>query len=352
MQKNMIILAMACTLCACQNLPFAQKNTQLAPIEAKVLLNTRALMQSKEPMLVAPVGTKMAVSMGGGVGLYQNGAPLWQQQIGAISAIGADDAHIVVGTQKGDLILLDAHGKTLWQVNMGATSQSVPLIHQGQVVVLTNDGAVVAYEVQTGKRAWRYAWQKTPVSAYGAATPMAYGEMVLIGAPDGRIYVLDNQGNVRFSARVGKPMPLGDIDVAPLVVGNMLYATSNQHTTAIDMQTGQVVFNKDFGAKISPIAFADGVVIVAQDGTVHLLDKNGATIWQNDMLAKRHPNTAAVLNDVLYVGEGDMIHGFDRAGKAVARHKMAGMVANMYTQGNALYVQTYGTHGVYVLTQQ
>lgn len=85
--------------------------------------------------------------------------------------------------------------------------------------------------------------------------------------------------NIRWSAAIGKGADFGFI---PAVVNDAVYAaTPSGQLAKVNLQTGQILWNKQVAKKLSAGAGSDGDVVAvgASDGTVIAYDTNGNELW-------------------------------------------------------------------------
>ncbi len=124
-----------------------------------------------------------------------------------------------------------ATGKLVWEAPAGASwAPGTPAVARGKVIAGCGDGAVRAYERATGKLAWEHATAPCPfrIISYRsdpvgiASSPTISGDLVYVGAGDGRLYALDlERGSLVWSHDFGAP-----VLAAPAISGNLLVAAT------------------------------------------------------------------------------------------------------------------------------
>jgi outer membrane protein assembly factor BamB len=268
----------------------------------------------------------------------------------AAPAVWADTLY--VGSAKGWFYALRAaNGQVRWRKLVGSVV-CAPLIDRGMLYVGTNDGYLVALDAQTGEEKWRYQSrgpiEQTPASTgdliifaneadqvvavnaidgkfkwqYKSETPEEYtlrghagvtvdGELAYTGFSNGTLVALrrDN-GSVAWSTSLkAEADRFMDVDATPLVIEDVLYASSSSGGVyAIDKTTGFVRWRLPFYDASMPSATgnvgglaSDGktlYVSVADLGT-YAIDLGGNIIWRVGARGGGEPATPVVFADML-----------------------------------------------------
>jgi outer membrane protein assembly factor BamB len=268
----------------------------------------------------------------------------------AAPAVWADTLY--VGSAKGWFYALRAaNGQVRWRKLVGSVV-CAPLIDRGMLYVGTNDGYLVALDAQTGEEKWRYQSrgpiEQTPASTgdliifaneadqvvavnaidgkfkwqYKSETPEEYtlrghagvtvdGELAYTGFSNGTLVALrrDN-GSVAWSTSLkAEADRFMDVDATPLVIEDVLYASSSSGGVyAIDKTTGFVRWRLPFYDASMPSATgnvgglaSDGktlYVSVADLGT-YAIDLGGNIVWRVGARGGGEPATPVVFADML-----------------------------------------------------
>jgi len=140
-------------------------------------------------------GRVYAAAIEGGVRALdlQTGKELWHHKMEEerVSAVGAGQDLVVIGTLSGKVIALDpATGDEKWSAQANNEIIAPPVIGQGNVVVHANDGQVLCYQLTDGTRRW--VWNRDqPTLIVRGNGPVTLGPgLVFVGNDDGTLSAL------------------------------------------------------------------------------------------------------------------------------------------------------------------
>jgi len=146
----------------------------------------------------------------------------------------------------------------------------------------------------------RVTW-RTMLGGSSKSTPAFLGDLVLIGANDGRLYALDaTSGEVKWTVQTG-----GDVLGGPRVRDGKVYVGSGDGKLYEVTREGEVARTFDAGAPIysSPAAAKDAVIVATSAGTVHAVSLDiFEEKWRSDA-----PEYA--IEDTLFVTDGLVCFG-------------------------------------------
>ncbi len=149
----------------------------------------------------------------------------------------------------------------------------------------------------------RVAW-RAMLGGSSKSTPAFLGDLVLVGANDGRLYALDGRsGKVRWTVQTG-----GDVLGGPLVRGEKAYVGSADGKLYEVTAKGSVARTFDAGAPIysSPAAAKDAVVVATSAGTVHAVSLDTfEEKWRSDAPEYAIEDTLFVTDDLVCFGAWD-----------------------------------------------
>jgi len=310
-------------------------------------------------------GRVYAAALSGGVRALdlQTGRTLWRYQpsrergkprLRLSGGPGAGEGLVVIGTLDGQVIALNAaDGREKWKTRVSGEVIAAPAIAQGRVLVRSNDGRVTALDAGNGQQRWLYNRELPSLTVRGNA-PIVTGPGVLfVGNDDGTVsaLALDN-GQPLWEQVVALPEGrtelerMADVDAAPVLDGNTLYATSfKNQTVAIEGPTGRPLWAHDHGSAGGLAVSSGHVVITDAQGTVYGLDKiTGRPIWSQQTLARRGLSGAAIHGDYAVVGDyKGYVHWLNlRDGAFAARARSRGgeaLLAQPVVMGNIVLVQ-------------
>lgn len=306
------------------------------------------------PVLLLLAGCS-SIRLDGPLGAPAEGAPTfpleraWERDAQAAFGRGAPyltDQYVVVGTRRGEVVVIDRDdGRTVGVGEFG-TSVEGPLAVSASGAVLyvptaDRDGGVSAYDVRSERRLWR--WEGGAVVA-GVAR---LGGTVVTATLDGRTVGLDaDTGAPRWTSR---PDTTAQVHAAPLDLGGggVLIADDRGRVRRLEARTGAEVWSVDVGAPVyeTPAMRDGGVYVPTTRGRLVALDAaTGAARWTYDAEAVLRLSTPAPAEAVVAVGQTDgAVVALDRATGAVRwTYRTDGNVsAAPLWAGGVLLVGTY-----------
>jgi outer membrane protein assembly factor BamB len=199
----------------------------------------------------------------------RNGRKYWDHRLeGEVPAdlVGGNSALYLATAEWNGQVHARAveRGRMIWKHPVGPTSHS-PLLDDNIIYQGTDNGWVYALKASTGDQVWR-----TRVSGSVAATPVSFGDAIIIAAQTDTLYRLTKKdgsisARAHLEAGVAAPMAIsGDVLVLPTYGGAVV---------GISATTLRSVWRVDTGA---PVLAAPAV---GADGTIHVINRN-AEIWR------------------------------------------------------------------------
>ncbi|HFD79628.1 MAG TPA: outer membrane protein assembly factor BamB [Gammaproteobacteria bacterium] len=266
----------------------------------------------------------------------ESGRKIWRSRTGiAISAaVGVGEGLVLVGSSEADVVALDADsGEQRWHTQVSSEILSVPQIYEGVVVVQTVDGNVTGLDADNGTRLWIYDGSAPVLTLRGTSTPLVEQGAVMAGFANGKIIALDAaSGRQLWEAQVAVPhgrselQRMVDIDANAVLRDGILYVVSYQgRLAAIDLQSGQLVWNRDMSAYAGIAVDESQVYVSDADSVVWALDRaTGASLWRQSKLRRRMLTGPAVVSAYVAVGDFEgylhLLSRFD--GSIVGRRKV------------------------------
>jgi outer membrane protein assembly factor BamB len=146
--------------------------------------------------------------------------------------IAAGDLAIVTGgwpsAARPILAIRVADGSIAWRHERGSPYTSTPLVHDGLLYVLTDNGILSAYQVSDGVRV--YQQRVTREGASFSASPVAAGGRLYFASEDGKVYVVR-------AGRTFELLATNEMDEAcmatPAPSGNLLLVRTRTHLYAL-----------------------------------------------------------------------------------------------------------------------
>lgn len=308
--------------------------------------------------------TVYAASTSGDVVRVDDGKQTWKIDAGqALSGgVGADEAMVVVGSPKGDLLAYSsADGKLLWTSKASSEILSPPVLGGGLVIVRSGDNRLTAYDAADGKRKWFFQRPTPALSLRVSARPLIDGKYVFVGFPGGKlIAVSTSNGAAAWEGTVALPKGateldrVADITSAPVVSGRSVCAVAFQGRVAcFDLGNGNLVWARDMSSATGLDIDSRFLYVSDDKGAVHALDMaSGASIWRQDKLSLRRLTAPVARRGYVAVADVQgVVHFLSRDdGSFIARLATDGspVVAPLQKHGNGLLVQT-SKGGIYAI---
>lgn len=273
------------------------------------------------------------------------------------SGVGSSSNHVFVGTLKGEVVALDANtGSEVWRTRLSSEILSPPQSNGSELAVQTLDGKVYGLKVSDGSQLWMNDSAIPALTLRGTSTPLITSTSVYAGFSTGKVMALDvKDGTVQWEQRVAAAQGRSelervvDINAAPLIVGDILYAVSYQgRLVALNRGTGQGLWAQQASSYNNLGAGMGYIFVSGADDTVKAYDaRSGALIWENDQLARRQIGAPQTFGSYVAVADFEgYVHIMNQSdGQFVARRKVDGdgVRTPMVGVGDVLYV--YGNSG-------
>ena len=153
-------------------------------------------------------------------------------QVKVSTPVAAGDLVIVTGgwpsAARPIRAIRAADGSIAWQLERGSPYTTTPIVHEGLLYVLTDNGILSAYRVTDGTRIYQ---QRLAADAGGfSASPVVAAGRLYIASEDGKIYV------VRTGAKY-ELLATNDMDevcmATPAPVGDTLFVRTKSHLYAL-----------------------------------------------------------------------------------------------------------------------
>jgi outer membrane protein assembly factor BamB len=226
-----------------------------------------------------------------------NGSRLWrfdpkpedQSDHSYGGGIAIDGKRLYVATGYGQVISLDAAtGREVWRQPLASPAHGAPTVSDGRVFVITVENELDALAAIDGHRLWTHNGLPEPAELLGAASPAALGDIVVVPYSSGEIFALrvDNgrplwTDNLASSKMSGALSSLADIRGAPVIDRDRVFALSHSGImVAIDLRTGERVWEQDIGGTHAPWVAGDYVYVLSNDvDLICMTRKDGHIRW-------------------------------------------------------------------------
>jgi outer membrane protein assembly factor BamB len=282
------------------------------------------------------------------------GKRLWETglDMSVSGAVGVGEDVVVLGNSKGRVVALDkSTGAKLWETEVSSEILAPAAVHAGVAVVQSVDGKVVGLSTTDGKRLWLHERSEPALSLRGTSRPVIAGDLVLTGFASGKIVALGlRDGHLQWEFVVAPPRGrneierLVDVDVAPLLLGEALFAVSYQgKIIAVELRTGRVAWSRDMSSFTGMEVDRSNIYLTDEKDQVLALDlRTGASVWKQDRLRARQLNAPVLSEGYIVVGDYEgYVHWLSREdGHFVARQRVGSdaIRTRAITGTQALYV--------------
>lgn len=223
----------------------------------------------------------------------------------ALKGAGLAYAHgkIYATTGFGGVFALDTEdGNIIWKHYEKTPIRIAPTAGSNKVFVQTIENVLIALNQNDGSEIWRYAAQNEDTVLVGGAAP-AYDvsmDILIAGFSNGEIRAI--------KASTGSPLwgdylvsgyrnnilsEINAIRANPVIGKDMVYAAGNNILTAIDLRTGQRLWEREFGSNNQP--WLAGKVLYVLSEISHLLaidTESGKIIWDTKVPAGENVSDA------------------------------------------------------------
>jgi outer membrane protein assembly factor BamB len=251
---------------------------------------------------------------------------------------GAGETVVAVGTAKGEVLAFDTNGKPLWTAYVSSEVIAPPRVSGAIVIVFSGDGRIYGLAAADGKTAWVDQRINPPLTVRNAAGGVVSRGGLLVGTPGGRLLAVDAQtGTVAWEGAVATPRGatelerIADVTSLPYVDEKEVCAAAYQGRVAcFELVRGTLIWSRDVSSLAGITADAQRLYVVDDKGVVQAFDRsNGASVWKQDVLAKRRIGGPQLVGDDLGVVDVEgYLHVLSRAdGAYVGRLATDGSLA-------------------------
>lgn len=191
--------------------------------------------------------------------------------------VSAGDGRVYATTGQGIVAAFDAAtGAQVWKVTLGTPFRGAPTVAGGRIYALTQDNQLFALDAAKGTTAWSVAGAVESAGLLGTGAPAVAQDTIVVGYSSGDLNALrvENGRTVWTDAlsRTGRTTALNaltDIDASPVIDAGRVFAIGHGgRMAAIDLSTGQRVWERNFAGTSTPWVAGDFVYAVTLDGEV------------------------------------------------------------------------------------
>jgi outer membrane protein assembly factor BamB/predicted phosphodiesterase len=202
-----------------------------------------------------------------------------------ISTPAVADNSVIVGNQNGEIVSFSLdNGKKQWSYKTGGAIFSSPAIAGKKVILGSADGCIYCLDTKNGKLLWK---KTTGAAVLGA--PLINGDTVFIGGSDHHYLALNtNNGNTIWQYD-GLDGPV--VSRAILYDGKLIFGAWDRHLYAVSSATGEFIWKWNNGSSVRnyspasciPVVNNGVIYIVAPDRFITAIDAtSGIALWRNN----------------------------------------------------------------------
>lgn len=281
---------------------------------------------------------------------------LWKVDVDAdlVSAVGAGNGLVLVGTSEGILIALrQEDGHEIWRTPLSSEMLAAAQVDEDIVVVQTMDGKATGLNALNGEKIWTYATSVPPLTLRASASPLLEGGVAYLAFANGKFVALNQRnGLLLWEQHISFPQGRNELerlinfDGKPLILGNDLYMASYQgNAVSVEKSRGRVQWDESVSA-FGQLAAGEGNLYLTQsdDSVIALKMATGRRLWENHDMANRRLTAPVVLGEYVVVADGEgYLHVMRQSDGSFAgrKHLWCDSVRNaLLSDGENLYVLT------------
>lgn len=304
----------------------------------------------------------------------RTGAPLWSASLAPAKVKRPDQAmgggltfdagKLFAATGFGEILALDpATGAVLWRTKGTSPFHASPSAADGKVFATSNDGELLALTAATGATAWNFQAIPEPARVLSSPSAAISGEVIISPFASGEIVALLTTNGRRLWAdaltRAGNLTSLGTInDIAgrPVVTDGKVYAASQSGIiAAIDIRTGDRVWERTFASIQTPYVIGDFIYAVSTAGELVCLTRTtGGVRWVKEL--QRYKDVKGKKGLIAWAGPimagGNLVLA-NSLGDVVIIDPLTGDISKSIKVGAPVYIAPFiANETVYVLNDK
>lgn len=299
------------------------------------------------------------------------GRELWRQQISIDGentrlafggGVSVDGNRVFATTGYGVAAAFAADsGEQIWRVQMPTPLRAAPAVDGGRVYVTGQDSQLSALDAETGETLWEAHATVEPAAVLGSGAPAVGLGTVVAGFPSGELFALrvENGRTVwqDHLSRTGRTTALGALSAvvaSPVIDRGRVFAISHGgRMAALELATGQRVWERDFTGVNTPWSAGDWVFVVTVDAQLMALTRvDGKIRWVSQL--ERYRNEEKRKGPVEWFGPvlgGNHLYLVSSRQKLVRISPQTGEILDETNLGGPAYLPPVIANGMlYVLT--
>ncbi len=203
------------------------------------------------------------------------------------AAATATDELVFVGTRGGVLYAIDREkGSEVWNYKTNSSILSSPLVTDNKVFVLTTNNKVHGLDGLSGKHLWTYGQISLGNIFRRHKTSITLGKVnIFVVTNDGNLVAINiNNGTEIWTNKlISKPIHAEGRRTTPIYYNGKIYALNGEGLLlSFDEVTGRVIDRHDFG-KVKDFIIKEDNVYVTLGGKVSAYTLSGLLLWNYEL---------------------------------------------------------------------
>lgn len=272
------------------------------------------------------------------------------------------DGRLYVTTGYGIVFAFDAAtGRLIWQHKTDVPFHGSPTVINGRVLAVNVNNQLVALDARNGTQLWTHTGLPEGADILGSPAPAAAGDTVVVAYSSGELFALRlENGHAEWTDSLATAKPMGalsslaDIHGRPVIDRGRVFAVSHSgRMVAIDLRTGDRVWEQDIGGTQGPWVAGDYVYVLSNDVTLLCLTwKDGRVRWSTAL--PRYDNPKKKRDPIQWAGPilaGDRLIVVSSTGVAFSVSPYSGKALGTTEFPDGVFVDpVVANNTLYVLT--
>jgi len=270
---------------------------------------------------------------------------------------------LYVATGYAEVLALDpADGKVIWRKNVPAPVHSPPTVADGRIFAVTVDNELNALSTEDGRRLWSHNGIPETAGLLGSASPAVEGEVVIAAYSSGELFALRVENgravwsdSLAASRSANAVAGLADIRGRPVIDRGKVFAVSHSgRMAAIDLRSGDRVWEQQVASSHSPWVIGDYVFVLANDNELVCLTRDdGKVRWASQQ--RRYEDEKKKSDPIVWAGPvlgGNRLIILSSLGEAVFLSPLTGEVIGQQTMAAAYLGPVIAGNALYLLSDE
>lgn len=203
--------------------------------------------------------------------------------------VATDGARVYATTNYGYVYAIDAaSGEMIWLTRIDSPLRAAPGLVGDRLIVVTLDNRTIALTVNGGEVIWTHSGPVATAGLLGSAAPAIGDGVTVVAYSSGEIFAIDlATGEARWSDAIGRdvfrqsPAEVSGITGRITIDRGLVLVSGNSAiTTAVDLATGERVWERPLPSAAGPWVAGDFMFLIAADQTLLcMLRATGAIKW-------------------------------------------------------------------------